>query len=233
VTSDRAPLRRLGSIDRGIVVFTVVATLANVASTAFSLAAVDEARDFLDGAIPEQEFEDAFAPALSMAVVQLFASIVTAVLTILWLYRILKNHQALGRADTWRPGWAIGSWFLPPGLLYVLPFLVLREAWKGSDPDVPVGDPRWKQSPVTAALLAWWVLFGLAPLVLFAIRGAAAITGAGSQDARDAADALRDTIGVSVASTVIAVGAGVAWIVVVRGLSSRHRELLDRAAGTR
>jgi hypothetical protein len=226
-------VRRLGSIDRGIVVFTVVATAANVASTAFSLGAVDEARDFLDGAISQQEFEDAFAPALSMAVVQLFASIVTAALTIVWLYRVLKNHQALGRVDTWRPGWAIGSWFLPPGLLYVLPFLVLREAWKGSDPDVPVGDPRWKQSPVAGVLAVWWVLFGLAPLVLFAIRGAAAITGAGSQDVRDAADSLRDTVGVSVVSTVIAVGAGVAWILVVRGLSARHRRLLEQATGTR
>ena len=68
------------------------------------------------------------------------ASIALVVLSIIWLYRVPPNHRALGRALTWAPGWAIGGWFLPP-LLYVIPLLVLREAWKAADPAVPPGSP--------------------------------------------------------------------------------------------
>ena len=72
----------------------------------------------------------------------------------IWLFRIAKNHQALGRRLTWAPGWAIGGWFLPP-IVYVIPTLMLRESWKAADPEVPAGDERWKSSSDSPLLWIW------------------------------------------------------------------------------
>ena len=55
----------------------------------------------------------------------------------IWMYRMAANHRALQRNGTWAPGWAIGGWFLPPGGLYIIPFLMFRELWKASDPNGP------------------------------------------------------------------------------------------------
>ena len=81
-----------------------------------------------------------------------------------------RAHAEIGPASSRGvPGWAIGGWFLPPGLLYVIPMLVLRETWKAADPDVPPGDDRWKSGSVHPLLWVWWVLYGLAPLVFVVI----------------------------------------------------------------
>ena len=88
----------------------------------------------------------------------------------IWLYRIVANHRAIGRQLTWAPGWAIGGWFLPPFVLYIIPMLMLSESWKATDPEVPPGDDRWRQNSVSPLVYVWWVLYGLVPIV-FIIQG--------------------------------------------------------------
>ena len=81
------------------------------------------------------------------------------VLTIIWQWRLAKNHQLLGRPDTaFGPGWAIGAWFIPLAN-FVIPILQLRDLWKGSAPGLPRGSPVWKRQSTGALLWVWWGLF--------------------------------------------------------------------------
>lgn len=75
-----------------------------------------------------------------------------------WMYRVAKNNLALGATGlTWDPGWCWGGWFIPFAN-WVIPFLVLREMWKASDPGTPPG-PGWRSAPVWAGISWWWVLW--------------------------------------------------------------------------
>jgi hypothetical protein len=53
------------------------------------------------------------------------------------------------------PGWAVGAWLL----WFVLPILVVRELWKGSDPAVPEGSPAWREVPTSPVIGAWFATF--------------------------------------------------------------------------
>ena len=53
------------------------------------------------------------------------------------MYRIATNVRAFQRQTTWSPLFAIFGWMLPPFVLYVIPFLMLRELWKASDSEQP------------------------------------------------------------------------------------------------
>ena len=86
-------------------------------------------------------------------------TIAVFVLTIVWQWRLAKNHELLGRpGTTFGPGWAIGAWFIPIANL-VLPFLQFRDLWKGSDAGLPRGSPDWKRQSTGALLWVWWGLF--------------------------------------------------------------------------
>ena len=155
------------------------------------------------------------------------AQVALIVLTMIWLFRIAKNHQALGRRLTWGPGWAIGGWFLPP-ILYVIPFLMLRESWKAAEPDVPPGDDRWKSSPDTPLLWIWGLLYIVAPVVFVAV-GLRQQFGAMGSDAEDLADFFHDRLGLLVAQSIAGILAAVAWGLLVRALTDRHAHLTGEA----
>ena len=142
-------LKRVNGLTTWIVVLTAIVGVVGVASTLVSRLAVDEARDFLADRIDEDDFLEAYAPSLLLGFVQGAAMIALVVLTMVWMYRVASNHRALQRNGTWAPGWAIGGWFLPPGALYIIPYLMFRELWKASDPAVPAGDQRWKENRVS------------------------------------------------------------------------------------
>ena len=79
------------------------------------------------------------------------------VLTVIWQWRLAKNHQQLGRPGTsLGPGWAIGGWFIPLAN-FVLPFIQFRELWRGADPEAQPN--AWKQGRVSPVLWLWWGLF--------------------------------------------------------------------------
>ena len=121
------------------------------------------------------------------------AQLAIVVLSIIWTYRIVKNHRTIGRRTTWGPGMAIGGWFLPP-FLYVIPTLVLREAWKAADPAVPPGDDRWKAGKDNPILWAWFLVYGVGTLVLSIIGSSLQFQQFGG-DADDLADAYADSLG--------------------------------------
>lgn len=181
----------------------------------------DAAKTFLaDG--NRSEFEDDIAGFGAVGLLTGALSIAVIVLTMIWLYRVVSNHVALGRAVTWKPGWAIGGWFVPPLVLYIVPMLLLRETWKASDPTVPPGDQRWKATREHPMLWVWWVLYGLVPIV-FIVGGVT--FGNFSNDMEDLAKRLDDQQLMNTAQIVAGVLAAGAWAFVVRGITARHTDL--------
>jgi hypothetical protein len=70
--------------------------------------------------------EDALSIASNCLAV---AWLVIFVLLINWAWRATKNLQNWGAAMKWRPGWAVGGWFVPVGMFWI-PYQVIRDAWR-------------------------------------------------------------------------------------------------------
>ncbi len=224
-------LKRVNGLTTWIVVLTAIVAVAGVASTLVSRLALGEARDFLADRIDENDFLEAYAPSLLLGFVQGAAMIALVVLTMVWMYRVASNHKALQRDVTWAPGWAIGGWFLPPGALYIIPFLMFRELWKASDPAVPAGDPRWKENRVSPVVTGWWVLYGLAPIPLAIAQGISEFSARTfSGDTETLAEAIDDRFAITLVTSLVAAAAAVAYIVMVRQISLRHRQLTGETA---
>jgi ABC-type Fe3+ transport system permease subunit len=224
-------LKRVSGLTTWIVVLTAIVGVVTVVTTLLSRLALDEARDFLagregDNEFLENEFVDAYAPSLLFGIVQGAAMIAVVVLTMIWMYRLAANHRALQRNGTWAPGWAIGGWFLPPGFFYIIPFLMFRELWKASDPAVPAGDQRWKESRVGIVVVVWWVLYGLLPIPIAIAQGLSDFSARTfSGDYEVLAEDVAEQFTISLVTALATAAAAAAYIVMVRQLSARHRQL--------
>ncbi len=59
----------------------------------------------------------------------------------------------------YRPGWAIGSWFVPILSLF-RPKRIADDIWRGSDPDRPqAASGSWREGSVPALFNWWWLAF--------------------------------------------------------------------------
>ncbi len=220
------PLKRVGSISRAAMILVAVSAVMAVASWLVGLAIVSDAEEFLDGEMSTDDFAISIAPWGLVALVQGVATLAAVVLVIIWMQRIAKNHQLLHRTGTWGPGWAIGGWFLPP-LLYVIPFLMFRELWKASDPDVPLGGD-WKSGSVSWVVPAWFVLYG--PVSIIAqFAGGASLNFGGSE--RDIAEQIVDGQTTAALSGLVALASGALFILMARGLTARHQRLTGELTG--
>ncbi len=101
-----------------------------------------------------------------------------------------RQHPCVRSPHHVDPLFSIFGWILPPFFLYVIPFLVLREQWKGSDPTVD-GTDRWKANDDNRTLWGWFAFYGLLPLVLFVAQiGSVASAGLGTGDVETVAESL-------------------------------------------
>jgi hypothetical protein len=224
------PLKRVRGLTTWIVVLTAIVGIVGVLSTLLSRLATDEARDFLAGRISEDDFVESYLPALLLGSVQGAATIALIVLTMIWMYRVASNHRALQRTGTWSPGWAIGGWFLPPLVLYIIPYFMFRELWKASDRTVPVGDQRWKQGAVGSVVTIWWVLYGLALPIATGFAQAGFGAGQFGSDYESLAEAIDERFTVNLVAGIVGAAAAAAYIVMVRQLSFRHRLFTGESA---
>lgn len=83
--------------------------------------------------------------------------VVTVILFAMWIHRAYRNVMVLNNDKLkYSPGWAVGWYFIPIAHLF-MPFLVMREIWKGSSPDVDLGDKHaWQKERGSALLGFWW-----------------------------------------------------------------------------
>jgi hypothetical protein len=210
---------------KAIIVMTTVVAVATVLTGVLQWSISADAEDFLDGRLPEDDFRDALGPLSTVQLLAGLATLATGILTMIWMYRLASNVRTLGRRTTWNPLFAVFGWFLPPLVLYIIPFLMLRELWKASDDD-PQPPDGWRKSGENPALWAWFALFGIIPTVLvFAQASNLATDGLPNTDLEAVADSL-DGFGAGAALvTLVSVIAAVCWILVVRQLTDRHTEL--------
>lgn len=221
------PLKRVGGLAKALTILLGVVVLGALVDLALLGQRVDLAEDLIAGRIDDDQFTTDLGAASLGSVLFGLATLAVIVLSIIWLYRVVSNHRALGRQTSWSPGFAIGGWFLPPGL-YVIPLLILRENWKAAEPTIPPGSDGWRQVKESPLPWVWFVLYSLVPLAL-AIAGASFFFSNFGGDADDLADSIVDSRGLTVAQSVAVVLGAVAWALVVRGMTTRHTQLSGEA----
>jgi len=227
--STAVPLRRISGLTKAILILLGVSAIGSLLQAVTTPSAVDSAKDFIAGTIDDDQFNEDLAPFSLASLLTGAAFIALVVLTMIWLYRVIANHRTLDRRLTWAPGWAIGGWFLPPFVLYIIPMLVFGESWKASDPSVPPGDDRWRRNSISPLVFVWWVLYGLVPII-FIVQGITLDTANFSQDASDVAESIEDQQGFMIGNNLASLAAAVAYFFLVRALAARHIQLTGERA---
>ncbi|MGW7053772.1 DUF4328 domain-containing protein [Streptomyces sp. NPDC054887] len=164
-------------------------------------------------AVPVDDLERVDSQMTYASVAYGGAFLVTAVVFIVWFFRVRKN------ADVFAPdlqrkgrGWAIGSWFVPIGNFW-LPRGVAVDVWAASRQD-PYGLNARKEEPHTV-LTAWWTLWVVSALFSrFAVRRYAA--------AEEPA-AIRDALDQLIVADLLDIASAVLAILFVRALTRMQR----------
>ena len=158
-----------GGISKALGVLVAIYIPLSVLGIISAIRLAHRAREFLDGERSLDSFRDSLGVNGGGILGILgglggLVMLAIAVLTMIWMFKMAKNVRAIGRQGLrFAPGWAIGGWFVPPCVLYVVPWLMFRELWKASDPDATHAED-WRQVKVAPIVNAWWVLYGLVPI---------------------------------------------------------------------
>jgi hypothetical protein len=90
----------------------------------------------------------------------LAAGVCTSIAFVAWFFRAYQNIERLGaRGLRVKPGWAIGSWFVPILNLF-RPKQIMNDIWRASDPALPAAEARgWQHGAVPGLLHWWWAAF--------------------------------------------------------------------------
>ncbi|MFH8403165.1 DUF4328 domain-containing protein [Streptomyces sp. NPDC018019] len=156
----------------------------------------------------EQKAERADALYGLAAVLQGTALLATAVVFIIWFHRSRVNAEHYTRdVCTLGRGWAIGSWFVPIGNLW-LPFRVAKETWQASAQSAPDGSRRTVSA---APVRAWWTLWVVSLIV--------GRTGNTLYKRAELPDAIRQAVTVVALSDLLDIAAAVLAILFVRKLT--------------
>lgn len=219
-------LRRVGGLSIAVMILTAIVAAGTIGTTVLTAGVAGDADDYLAGALSDDEFRDAIGPLNAIQLIVGLATIATFVVSIIWMYRIATNVRAFQRQTTWSPLFAIFGWMLPPFVLYVIPFLMLRELWKASDASDPDDPESWRASRDTPLVWAWFVLYGIAPVILLLFSVGSFLDGGLSAGSLESlAESLDDFGGLAVVSAAVNLAAAVVWILLVRRLTARHKQL--------
>ena len=214
------PIRGIG---KALVVLNALWIAVSVLVLLLQFRLHNSAVTFRQGGLSTSDFVDKLAPFMVVSVVSAGLGIAILVLQCIWSFRMASNLQVLGRQpQTWKPGWGIAVWLLSGCTLGILPFLMTRELWKGSDPDLSPGDPRWKTGPTGPAISVWFGLQIASVIVGVAAGMSAATYGVGSTDRDSIAKALDQRLPLVVISGLLTVAVTAAFIAMVRQLSDLH-----------
>lgn len=222
--------QRIGKLTTAAVALQVAAIVMALVATVVQARLAGRANDFLDNVITERDFEASLGSFTLVTVLAGAVSIALLVVTIIWSFRIATNLTTAGRQITWKPGLAIVAWILGGCTLQIITFLMLREHWKASDPEVQPGDQSWKARPVPSVITAWFVMVLLG--VVVAVIGTGRVISQGfqiQQDNEDIARDLADQFTANAFSGVLSAISGVVLVVIVRQLAARHMRLTREA----
>lgn len=142
---------------------------------------------------------------------QVLTFLATIVVFLIWFRRVRLNAEVFDAyAHSMRPGWAIGGWFVPVGVLW-LPHRVANGVWTASSP----GGSNRPQTP-RGLLHAWWA-------VLLCSELFSRYTGQVYSDAEEA-DEVLNALDLVVASDALDIAAAVLAILFVRRLTAMQGE---------
>lgn len=141
----------------------------------------------------------------------LLALIVCAILFLIWSAKAHANLPHLGASRlTFSPTWAVIGWIIPVAFLFV-PFMVIQEIWKASDPRYSGED--WRKAPSSLLLWGWWTLVIIA-------RVSRSFTRLVEKSTSD----VRETIPIIVFSETCWIVAGILLILIVNAITNRQQQ---------
>lgn len=222
------PVKRFTSALAGILTLSLIISLA---AAIWQAVFAKDAQRFLDGVITQREFDDAYNSFSQFSFIAFPLSIAGIVLSAIWSYRIAGNATGAGRAPlTWKSGLTILAWILAC-LFGIMPFLMLREHWRASDPDLGFGDPTWESRPVSPLITAWFVVNLIGQLASFAAVGSVIgnFDPNAADDAATLAKQFTDQADFIIPGALISTAASVLLIMTVRALGARHMRLTREA----
>lgn len=218
--------KKISGLGTALVVLEAVGIALTLVTLALQSSLGGPAQDFLDGVISKAAFEDEARAYTTVAALSSLVMLATLVIGILWSFRIAKNLQQLGRIITWKPGLTIVVWILGACTLGIINFLMLREHWKASDPDVAPGDQSWKQRVASPLITAWLVLTLVSvgvQVTMGVSTGRRAINGLGAADStRSLAETAANDLALAIVGGLLAAVSSVVLVMIVRQLTARH-----------
>jgi SNF family Na+-dependent transporter len=157
----------VGGITKVIVGLFIVVGVLSFVSIVNNFIGVDLLKDIMAGRyVDEADLNLYDSLTMSIGSAQLVLLIVFLIIFLVWVYRTHKNLYHLN-ADELRftPGWSVGWFFIPIANL-VMPYRVMAETWRASDPHNATGDKlAWKNSKVSAIVGWWWALTIISSIV--------------------------------------------------------------------
>jgi hypothetical protein len=188
----------------GALTLIVILDIVSVGSSVMQLNLITD----LQGASPPSEalINANDSREQTIGLIYFGAYILTIVVFLQWLHRIVANLVPIGAHSTWSPGWAVGAWFVP-FLNLVRPYQIVKEAWDGSDPN-PAG------STTTSMLGGWWALWIIGNIL-------SNITYRMADEAATLETISAITM-MSIAASLLSIGAGIFIIRIVRQLTARQ-----------
>ncbi|MEU9855913.1 DUF4328 domain-containing protein [Streptomyces sp. NPDC047974] len=187
---------------------TALTVLLGVDVLLFLLGAGSEAWILADPLAAAESYATVEATLNTLTAAGFLAYLATVVVFIIWF------HQVRSNAGVWAPdlqsrtpGWAIGSWFIPIGNLWI-PRQIAVEVWRASRPDPYAADGARELT----LLNSWWTCF--------VVGVAVDRLSSGLYKQADTLDALTTAATWSMAGYVFIVASGVLAILFVRRLTS-------------
>ena len=181
--------------------------------------------DFRDGVAPLQDLLDSDSRLNSIYRIMQISWLVSIIVFIIWFHRSRKNAAALGDEVPYKPGMAIGCWFIPLADL-VMPAQIAVAMWRSD------GNGNKRSG---APVILWWLAF-IGGFIVRAVGESSYTDGvlalrAGSDSVGSFDKILSGDTVSGVGSFVLAVAAVLA-ILVVNGLSkSQDQRFATLTAG--
>ena len=185
---------------------------------------------FRDGTLGRDQLTDATNRYILITSIPSLIGAANIVVWIILLWRMARNHEAIGRPNTtYGPGWAIAG-PLVPFVSIVVPWLQMNEQWKGSDPEHPPMSPEWKTSPNSPMVNGWWAASIVGTIL--SLIGAASVVqamfssideiGRGGDLVEVAQDLVDNNLQLFVASTLFAGVASILGAFTLRAMVARQ-----------
>ncbi len=140
--------------------------------------------------------------------------VASAIAFVTWFWRAYSNLGALGKRRERKPGWAIGSWFIPIAG-FIIPYGIGAEIWTKSEAQEDSVTAERNIEPV----ISWWALYLIMTLVN--------VVQALMLPPDYTTDDLVAFVAVDIISSVVTIAAAIAAIRYVLLATRRQQTLLD------